>query len=415
MKRILCLSFWLLASVLPAAAQEDEQEHLRRVIGEASGSPVDQVRAIEEHLLKFPKSARRPELERALVQASFEAKDEERVVRHGERLLARDQDDPAVLERVSRALLASDSKEQAERALKHATHLEAVLRRLEQQPLAANVSRALLREQIDQGVAKAVVLQARAAGNLGRVDEAVAQARRSFAAYPTAEAAREAGRWLAQQGKFLEAARSYGEAFVIHDPNRTEEHRAKDRSLISELLQKADGNRNAGNDLVLEAYDRVAASQAAYRKALREVDPNYEITNPMKFTLSGQDGKRLEMASLLGKVVVVDFWATWCAPCRIQQPLYEEVEKRYRDRPNVVFLNVSTDEDREVVQPFLAKNGWKKTIYFEDGLSRLLKITSIPTTIVFNARGEISSRMNGFLPERFVEMLSERLDRALRE
>ena len=86
-----------------------------------------------------------------------------------------------------------------------------------------------------------------------------------------------------------------------------------------------------------------------------------------------------------------------------------------KDRSDVIFLNINTDEDRSLVAPFLEKNKWNKSVYFEGGLSRLMGVTSIPSTIILNKRGEMSSRMNGFIPDRFVDSLSERVKRILEE
>ena len=74
----------------------------------------------------------------------------------------------------------------------------------------------------------------------------------------------------------------------------------------------------------------------------------------------------------------------------------------------------TTDEDPSVVQPFLESNKWNtKTAYFEDGLSSLLRVSSIPTTVIYDKQGQIFSRMNGFLPETFVEQLTARITEAL--
>jgi thioredoxin-related protein len=68
-----------------------------------------------------------------------------------------------------------------------------------------------------------------------------------------------------------------------------------------------------------------------------------------------------------------------------------------------------------LVAPFVKESQWdQRQIYYEDGLSRVLRITSIPTTIVLDRHGEVVSRMNGFLPERFVDMLSDRIHDALK-
>ena len=133
----------------------------------------------------------------------------------------------------------------------------------------------------------------------------------------------------------------------------------------------------------------------------------------MEFTLPGLDGAPLKLADLKGKVVVMDFWATWCGPCRTQHPLYEQVKQRFASRKDVVFLAISTDDDPGLVKPFLEANRWSKTVYFEGGLAGFLRVTSIPTTVIVNREGKVVSRMNGFLPERFVDMLTERIREAL--
>ena len=165
--------------------------------------------------------------------------------------------------------------------------------------------------------------------------------------------------------------------------------------------------------LLLVLSTSTALAQAPPAKNPRAGDPNAQLTDPMDFTLGALDGGKLSMAALKGKVVVFDFWATWCMPCRAQHPLYEEVKQRFRDNSAVVFLSIDTDEDRDAVKPFLAEVRWTGPVYFEDGLSRALKISTIPTTIVTDRRGRVFSRLNGFVPGRFVDTLSQRIRDAL--
>ena len=148
---------------------------------------------------------------------------------------------------------------------------------------------------------------------------------------------------------------------------------------------------------------------------LKAADPNTAAAKILDFTLTDLEGKKLPLSSLKGKAIVFDFWATWCGPCRVQHPLYEEVKKRFHDSEDVVFVSVDTDEDRDAVPQFVKEQKWKGPIYYEDGLVRLLQVGSIPTTVVIDRNGDVISRLNGFVPQRFVDMLSDRIREALKK
>ena len=400
----------------PAAPPNDknEQEELSRAVGEASNSPVDFIRALEKHLEKYPNSARRNDIERALVKGAIEAKDSRRIVEYGERVLAREPNDVQILDKVVRALLETNGRDTSERALKYARHYEELLRETRNQPAPGHVSEAQWHEEVDKGIGRVLACEARATGNLGKPEEAIALARRGYETYPAAESAREIGLWLVKVGKQQEALAPLADAFTISDSRNTDTDRAKDRAELGDVYRKIYGSEKGLGDLILEAYDRTTGLLAARRLRLRQGDPNSQATSLMDFTLSGVDGDKIAIASLKGKAVVFDFWATWCGPCRQQHPLYEEVKQRFRSQSDVVFLSVSTDEERDLVAPFLKENHWEQKVYFEDGLSRALMITSMPTTIVVDRRGEVVSRMNGFVPERFVDMLTDRIKDALK-
>ena len=396
----------------PAAAEAAEQKELSTALAGAGNSPLEFARVLEQHLAKYPMSPQRDELERTLVKAAIEANDKRRILIWGEKSLEKNMDQPQVLERVTRILLESDDKDRSERALKYATHYGESLKSLLKDEPKNQRQKAEFIEQVDRAVGRSLSLRARANGNLGKTDEAIALAIRSFETYPSHESAREAGKWLAKAGKGVEAARRYADAFVA--PDSPAEFRSKDRSLMADQYKKEKGNETGLGDIVLEAHDRAMAIAHKRLARLREFDPNTGVSNPTEYTLSAVKGNPVKISSLRGKVIVMDFWATWCGPCRIQHPLYEEVKAKFADRDDVVFLNIATDEDPSVVQPFLESNQWNtKTVYFEDGLSSLLRVSSIPTTVIYDKQGQIYSRMNGFLPETFVKQLTARITEAL--
>ncbi len=418
MKHFVLLCVLAAASALSAQEKDrdtSEEAALQHAMAEAGSSPADFIRVLEAHLAKFPKTERRAEIEGALAKAAMETDDSRRIIEYGERVLAREADDFKLLERVARALLETTDKDRAERALKYARRYEQVLVEIGKKKPSDRVSAADWRDQLDRALGRAYALQARATGNLGRYEEALALARKSYEMLPNAESAREIGRWLVHSGREAEAVAHYADAFVIPDPRQRDSDRAADRARLGELYRKLHGSEKGLGDIVLEAYDRTTALLNERQLRLRQLDPNSQATNPMEFTLSGLNGDRLVMASLKGKVIILDFWATWCGPCRVQQPLYQRVKERFRGRDDVVFLSINTDEDRKGVSEFLEDNHWDKRVYFEDGLGAALHISSIPTAVLINRRGEIHSRMNGFIPDRFVEMLTERIQQALNE
>ena len=393
---------------------EAEQKALSQALSEAGSSAIELVRALETHLATFPKTVKRAELERALVKAAMENRDDRRIILYGERVLAREQEDLQILDRVARALLSSDARDTSERALAYARRYGELVARMRNAPADLRSGQSLWQEELDRGLARSLSLEARATGNLGKMDQAVALAKKAYAVYPATEAAREIGRWLVKSGKEQEAIPYLADAFVLADPKNSDLDRAADRGRMGDLYRKLNGSEKGLGDLILEAYDRTSARAAERQAKLSLADPNMQAAKVLDFTLSQLRGDKLPLASLRGKAVVFDFWATWCAPCRAQHPLYEEVKRKYRSNSEVVFLSVNTDEDRSVVEPFLKEQQWSQAVYFEDGMARKLAVSNIPTTLIVNRQGEITSRLNGFVPARFVDMLSERIDEALK-
>ena len=394
-----------------------ENQELNRALEEAGSSPVDFIRALENHLEKYPNTPRRAEIERGLVRGSIDAKDYRRIELYGERVLTRDPDDTQVLEQVASVELKHHTEDDARKALPHAEHLETLLRvsanEVRQKPEGGPQGTMRIIET-DVHLATAILLEARAQGTLGNSSKAIELSQRSFDVSPSAEAARETAFWYNETDDPSDAVRWLALAFTIGDPRVTDADRARDRERLGEIYRAWKGTETGLGDIVLAAWDRSREVVAQHRLELKQYDPNIQASDPMDFTLTGVDGSKLKLASLRGKVIVMDFWATWCGPCRVQHPLYDQVMDKFRGRNDVVFLSVDTDEDRSIVPTFLSANKWNGSAYYEDGLSVLMHVSSIPTTLIFDGRGELSSRMAGFDPDRFVGMLTERINTALK-
>ncbi len=390
---------------------DQQQQDLQRAVNEAGASSIDLTRSLEEFLKKYPNATQLKDIERALAKAAIDNKDDRRTVLYGERVLATTPDDMLVLDRVARAELTQGGKENAQRALAHARKFQEIVEKL---PESTGLGAAKRLEERDRGVARALLYQSRAQSALGDFNEASKLAALSFAKYPCEESAREWGGALDAAGFDEQAVLHFADALMIPDLRAMDSDRALDRKRLGEIYRKKHDSEKGLGDVILAAYDRSTAIVEVRQKRLNALDPNAGVTDPMGFTLSGLDGQKLQLGSLKGKVVILDFWATWCGPCRIQHPMYDQVQEKFKDRGDVVLLSIDCDEDHGIVSGFLDQQKWPKSrVYFEDGLQKLLMVADIPTTIVFDKQGRVASRMNGFLPDSFVEQLSARIQGAL--
>jgi thiol-disulfide isomerase/thioredoxin len=399
-----------------------EQFELSQAVSEAGTSAIERIRALEMHLKKYPESKQRAVIEKELVKSATELNDNARIVLYGERVMQREsQPDPndvmQMLDRVTRALVDKNDPERSKRAIALAKRYQADVAalRVNMEP-PGHLTDAQWSQELDKAMARALALEARATGNAGDPEAARKIAGTSWETFPTGEGARETAFWLTQLGRNAEAIEFYADAFTLEDSRTTEADRARDRTRLGGLYAGLNGSEKGLGDVILAAYDRTSALLSQRRADLKAKDPNSQATDVEDFTLPAVDkiSPPLVISALKGKTVVMDFWATWCAPCRAQQPLLEKLEMQYQKAADVVFVAVNADDDLSLVPPFMKDQKWKSQGYFEAGLARQLVVTSIPTVLVIDPNGQISSRMIGFIPERFEQMLTERVEEARR-
>ena len=118
------------------------------------------------------------------------------------------------------------------------------------------------------------------------------------------------------------------------------------------------------------------------------------------FTLKGVKGSTVSLASYKGKVVLLDFWATWCGPCRIEMPRVEKLYKEFGPKGLVVF-GIDFAEDPARVRAFLAQNPYAIPILLDvsGDVGRLYRATGIPALVVIGRDGKVSSFFIGVREE----------------
>lgn len=384
------------------------EQELASLVSQVGRSPIDLVRELERYMLRYPDSKHKNEITRAIFSASRELNDDRRVAIYGERLLEKDPNEIAVLGPTARALNSFQDPESAGRAFEYGQRLEKLAREALTALAEETNGREKTKRQFDLNriLGDSLLVQANANGNLGKTDEAIRLAAEAFDVTLNAESARARARWLEKTDRFDEAAMALADAFALPD---TSEAHARDREKMGELYRKTHPNTVGLGDLVLAGYDRVTAIAGERNKKLG----NTPKTKPIQFRLSSPKGPELALDSLRGKVVVMDFWATWCQPCRAQRPLYEQVQQRFKGDDRVVFLAINSDEQRDRVPGFLKQQSYDTPVYYEDGLTVALGVTSLPTTVLLDKQGELFSKLVGFSGVNFVDLLSDRIREAL--
>lgn len=160
-----------------------------------------------------------------------------------------------------------------------------------------------------------------------------------------------------------------------------------------------------GIKLVFLALSAVAANQAM--AAFSESDPLPDLSN---FGLEG------EIPELEGKVVLLDFWASWCAPCKASFPAMDEIYQEYKDR-GFEILAVSVDSSEQAYRKFVEKSTvsfplvWDK----QKKLVSTAAIEAMPTSFMIDKQGNIRSVHNGYQGQKSIDTYREEIENLLKE
>jgi thiol-disulfide isomerase/thioredoxin len=110
------------------------------------------------------------------------------------------------------------------------------------------------------------------------------------------------------------------------------------------------------------------------------------------FSLTDLDGMPFSLSDFRGKIVIIDFMATWCGSCRLQIPYYEVIWEEYQDRIVILSIDIDVRESEEILRDFAQDYPYATWIWARDtvNLSEAYKITLIPTTVIIDQEGSIS-------------------------
>jgi peroxiredoxin len=128
------------------------------------------------------------------------------------------------------------------------------------------------------------------------------------------------------------------------------------------------------------------------RSVRAAVKPDKERKQAPDFSLKDADGKTVRLSDYKGKVVLLDFWATWCGPCKIEIPWLKDFQRKYKDK-GFEIIGISMDEEGwQVVKPFANEVGINYRLVIGDDTTAQLYggVDALPTAFVIDREGKIA-------------------------
>jgi len=174
------------------------------------------------------------------------------------------------------------------------------------------------------------------------------------------------------------------------------------KDYYKEAFLSGDGDA-AAFDSKLTSLEKIA-----HTNYVEEIKKSLINDDAPTFTLKNTDGQDIALASLKGKTVILDFWATWCGPCKASFPGMQEVVTKYKDDEDVVLLFVDTFEDgsnrEKLVTDFIAKNEYDFHVVYDNKVddsndfevADKYGVTGIPTKVIIDGNGKIRFKSVGY-------------------
>lgn len=383
---------------------------MQKAIEQAGNDRAALLRNLLGFLKEYPESSQRPQIYRAVVESSLQLRDFATATEYAERLVALSPDDVS-MNVLSVQLLERHGDEAGwHRATYYCTRVLDLLSRELSAQKSPKVSNEEFEQEHQRNLAAILLVRGRLYQKLNDPENAKKDFELSYKMVPSASAAERLGELAEAKKDLTTAVHQYAVAFVLADGTPGTTSRADLRKKLGNAWRLAHGSEDGLGDYLLHTVDDTVAATAP-KRTLR----NQGRKELSEFVLrKALDGATYPLAAEKGKILVMNFWATWCGPCREWEPHFEKVAARYAGHEkDIVFLEVNCDEDETLVPPYVQEEKPRSTVLFADGLDVLFQVNSFPTTLIVDHDGKIAYRAEGMDPDVLDKGLVEAVERAL--
>jgi thiol-disulfide isomerase/thioredoxin len=394
----------------PEQKTPSPDQELQQAIDHAGNDRAALVRNLEAFLKKYPEAPQRVRIYRALVEAALQLRDTTRAADYAERIVALTPDDMSMTVLAIQLLERNGDEAGLRRATNYSTRVLAYIDRGNDEK-SPKISQEEWQASKNHDRMTVLALRARLYLKLNENAKARKDFEDSYAFDPSPVAAEKLGE-IAEMNKDLpRAIREYARAFTLADAKNAGDRR-EIRQKLGNAWRLAHGSEDGLGEYILHSYDELTMTTSP---AKTNTARNASAKETFEFTLRRvPDGSALPLSAEKGKVLVVNFWATWCGPCRALEPVFDRVAIDFHQNHDVLFLAADCDEDETLVPPYIKDVKPQTTIVFADGLDRLFAVNSFPTVVIIDRAGKIAYRTEGYGDEiEFQQSLTTAIHQAL--
>ena len=386
------------------------------VVRQAGNDSATLVKGLEDYLVKYPDSPRRGAIYRALLESEMNLHNQKSALDYAEKEIAIQPEDSQSMYMAVTLLEKLPDEASQLRAIDYDTRLIDRVSKADPETRPQQMTLEDWQAGRNKFLSDLYGLRGRLQYHMHKNDDAVKDLTAGFHLLPNAEAAQTLGE-IAEENKHAdEAVRQYAMAFILAGQEQADASGASVdldslRSQMGNLWRFSHDSTTGLGDIVLSAYDHS-------RETARAEKPdapiyNKDVTDPLQFNLRRMDGGGpLKVADSHGKVVILNFWTTWCAYCNQMESMLAGVRTKFSGRDDVVFLTINADEDESLVAPFLQIHKPGGTLLFADGVGRGFRVESIPTVLVLDKSGKTAYRTEGFAPDSFADLAAAAIAKA---
>jgi len=260
---------------------------------------------------------------------------------------------------------------------------------------------------------------------------AMAQALRALKLYPNALESSDKAIELAQDDQRIEARAHNVKALVLVSLAESDRTKLTAAEAEFRLALSADPNSkvadlhfNLGMNLMRQGRDDEGIAEMKKEVDLRPNGTTADearalMANPRRarepyapaFAFVSSEGKRITLESLSGRVVLLDFWGTWCAPCVKEVPSLRKLQKQHATEPSFVMLGISSDENEMKWRTFTTQNGMVWPQYWDQDrkIQFAFGVHTFPTYVLIDPEGIVRFRISGGVDRALTDAIEKQL------